>query len=262
MRKWAAVFLVLAGAVLFYVACGDSPTSPGTATLNPPSGPFGPTTGPFNPSTGPYGPGPGPGPGPSPTATPTGPGTPQPTPTATVSATPTPYVRITSVTFVASGALYNVVVDPNGVANVPIYTDATNFVVDGVFSDPEMVVTANSDALFNSDPLVVLNVSKKARVTVWGPGVSFSPNSFVHLQECPFGAPLSLGCWGFTGKGVTVTDINNPNFFTVPDSYERVFDPGQVPLGPRFVDNPPNDGSPQMYFVSVMPCGFSTLVCP
>jgi hypothetical protein len=162
---------------------------------------------------------------------------------------------------VSSGLPYQVVVDPNGVQNVTIYVDTARFFADSVFGDPEVVVTANTDAFNNTNPLLILNVSKKARVTVWIPGAPLTANSFIRQTECPLGAP-NLGCWSFTGKGINVLDTSNPNFFDVPDTYDQTFNPGQVVLGPRAVDSPPNNASPQMYFVSVAPCGFSTVTCP
>jgi hypothetical protein len=250
MRKWAAGFLVLAAAVLFYVACGDNPASPSssgptakdfgkTGPFGPSSGPFGPSSGPFGPSSSPYGPCTGPFPGPIPdcgggggTATPSPtPGGPTATPTKTPTpggptATPTPVVPTvcnpTSVTFISF--------DTPITSNPPLLTSTINI------NDPNLApckVTnarvsfhligplASPSAEFSSDLVAAVNSSGNgATPQIFGFFSGTNPNPLSGLE-------LGTSCTdlAFTPGGSTFPPPTPPyvGTFAPIDSFDVVF---------------------------------------
>jgi hypothetical protein len=165
---------------------------------------------------------------------------------------------VTSIVSVASGRGYKVVHD-GMVSGAKVYIDRPEFIITGVFGPEtgfELIQTAYADGTATQDPFLVLHVSKRAAVIVVMPGFDALPSWF---NLCAPNAP-PIGCWMHTGRGWTLKNTNDANFFDVPAHRLQVFDAGaNVPLGPR---RGTTTTAPQMYFVAVYPCDAAGSECP
>jgi hypothetical protein len=264
MRKWAAGFFVLAAGVVFYVACGESPTAPslgsssaassgdkGVVTIlgpssvpygpssgphGPGSGPHGPASGPHGPNSGPYGPSVPPPPSSSPSPSPSPSGSPSPSP----SPSPTPPLLTVTGLSVATGAPYQVIRGTDCCSNTlgPDWIDYP-YVLQRNFgagpSDPlYLIQTAIADTAAPDDPMITFSINRCARVDV-----IFGEKSLGVGCADPYPSWLQSGGWScsVTGCGGTVETFYHETLGSADQvfgpSCSRNFPAGQVNLGPR-----------------------------
>jgi hypothetical protein len=181
-------------------------------------------------------------------------GTPSPTPTP--SGSPTPHPTVTTIISVASGRNYRVVHD-GMVSGAQVYIDRPEFHIDGVFGPEtgfELVQTAFADGTVSGNTFLQLGLAEKAGVIVVMPGSDPEP---IWFNLCPINAP-PIGCWKHTGRGWTLHNTNDANFFDVPTHRLQVFNPGTITLGGR---GGTTTTAPQMYFVAVFPCRLEPSGC-
>jgi hypothetical protein len=227
---------------------GGVPGGPGTVPV--PGGPGGGGGGgnvPGGPGPIPVPGGPG-GPTGGPTTTTTTTTLPGPTPTPTATPTP-PNPVVTTIVSVASGRPYQVVHD-GMVSGAQIYIDRPEFTITGVFGPEqgfELIRTAFADGTAPPTPFLTLNFAEQVGVIMVMPGRDPRPAWF---NRCSFGAP-PIGCWEHTGRGWTLRNANDPNYFDVPVHELQVFPAGTMTVGGR---GGVTTSEPQMYFLAVFPC--------
>jgi len=164
---------------------------------------------------------------------------------------------VTTIASVASGRAYKVVHD-GMVSNAKIYIDRPEFIITGVFGPEtgfELIQTAFADGTGTQDPFLTINLNRRAAVIVMMFGFDQEPSWF---NLCPINSP-PIGCWQHTGRGFTLKNTLDPNFFDVPTHRVQVFNAGTVQLGPRRATT---TTQPQMYAVAVYPCDAEGSECP